>query len=299
MNFNEVANSLLEQLIATKGLSFRKGKEDKAFWYTTNKPGPFYINTENIVGKQNAELLLEKITMILGENTSRTQQMKKVMSLINQVLESDHAYNHSINKLIEYYRSNSTYNPAVVSGGERRDWFFSIPIAQKLNLPHVYLFKSGEHLVTNQVGDLLDWNIEKQKVLHIADIINQASSYSSKWTPILRNLGADFKETLSVAVRNQKGVEVLNQSNINVISPLRVDRELFMEASNIGLINDFALNEINLFYESPIQWTRHYLNDFISGAHQTKLTSLEKKRVDSFKKMDPYNLKEEFPDFFG
>ena len=60
-----------------------------------------------------------------------------------------------------------------VSGGERRDWFFSIPIAYLSNKPHLFIFMNLKVIQDNK--EIYD--IQNKNVTHIADLITQASSY--------------------------------------------------------------------------------------------------------------------------
>ncbi|MNI02435.1 hypothetical protein D3C73_553090 [compost metagenome] len=289
---------LLERLISTNGFSVRESSQDDAFWYTSGKPGPFYINTENIAGEYAIDGVLENITNILKNDLPRELQTKTILELINQLIENDHSYNNAMEALLDYYLSHSTYRPTIISGGERRDWFFSIPIAKKLKIPHIFLFKSGDYLVIDPKGAPIELVLSEQRVLHVADIINLASSYLNRWIPILKNVGAEFTETLSVAVRNHAGIANLQNNHISVVSPLIVDRPLFNEAFNLGLINKFAYDEIIHFYDSPNDWTRSFLSQS-KIADDNQLDAVTKERIKSFKNSDPYQLKSEFPWFFS
>ncbi|NHN34506.1 hypothetical protein [Paenibacillus agricola] len=291
---------LLERLIATNGFSVRKSKQDDAHWFTSGKPGPFYINTENIAGEPTAGLLLQRITAILKDKVSKEQQVKAIWEMISDALEADEAYNASIDALLDYYLAQNSFKPTSISGGERRDWFFSIPIAQKLQIPHIFLFKSGDYLVTNDQGAAIELALPDQKVLHVADIINLATSYLERWIPILTNHGVELNETLSVAVRSQEGIHNLRENKVSVISPLIVDIPLFTEAYNLGLIDDFAINEIRQFYNSPKSWTRQFLSENnIDYSQVAGLDVIKKERIASFKNNDPYHLRSEFPLFFS
>jgi orotate phosphoribosyltransferase len=300
MSTVSVSQILLERLISTHGLAVRNDAQDEAFWYTSGKPGPFYINTEKIAGEQEAADILEDINELLKAPLSKQQQAGAFFAKMNQLVAADEAYSASIDALLDYYESHAGYKPAFISGGERRDWFFSIPVARRLKLPHVFLFKSGEHVITDHEGKPLESSLLNQKVLHVADIINQASSYLNRWIPILQNTGAAFTETLTVAVRSQEGLASLKQHHIRVVSPLTVDRPLFTEAYELGLINEFAYNEISKFYDSPEAWTQDFLRENTRDYGQnSNLDTKTKERIAYFKAEDPYQLKSEFPAFFN
>jgi orotate phosphoribosyltransferase len=290
---------LLKRLISTNGLAVRKSIKDEAFWYTSCKPGPFYINTENIAGQVKANEVLNSLDNILKGNLSIEQQSKAIYETVNQVVVSDDAYGASIDALLAYYLEQNN-NPTLISGGERRDWFFSIPIAKKLKIPHIYLFKSGVYHVTDHKGNSIPLEISGHKVLHVADIINQASSYLNRWIPILKRVGVDFTETLSVTVRSQEGIDKLKEYSISVISPLVVDIRLFKEAYNLSLINEFSYNEIMQFYDSPREWTRQYIAESsINNYPKLYPDKIKEARIQSFLKNDPYHLKTEIPLYFA
>jgi orotate phosphoribosyltransferase len=290
---------LLKRLISTNGLAVRKSINDEAFWYTSGKPGPFYINTENVAGQNKAIEVLNNLNNILKANLSKEQQSKVIYETVNQVVNTDEAYDTSIDALLEYYLEQNN-KPTMISGGERRDWFFSIPIARKLKIPHILLFKSGDYYVIDHEGNSIQLDISGQKVLHVADIINQASSYLNRWIPILKSAGVDFSKTLSVAVRSQEGIDRLKENSISVISPLVVDIPLFKEAYNLCLINELSYNEIMQFYDSPREWTRQYIaQSSINSNQMFNPDKIKEERIQSFKKNDPYHLKTEFPLYFA
>ncbi len=292
---------LLERLIATKGFAVRSRPQDDAYWYTSNKPGPFYINTENIAGEQT-ETMLSAITKVMQADLTHEERTRTICEIVMQEVRNDPGYRAAIDALVDDYRTSSSYQPTVISGGERRDWFFSIPVAAKMGLPHIYLFKSGEYFVTEAEGKPLELALEHQKVLHVADIINLASSYVTKWIPILRSTPAIFHETLSVAVRSQAGIDVLKQHQVNVISPLIVGKPLFAEALSLGLIPEFAHDEIHQYYDSPVEWTRSLLAGRDGAGDDDQHAGLDTRkaeRIRHFRSTDPYGLKDNFPAYFA
>jgi adenine/guanine phosphoribosyltransferase-like PRPP-binding protein len=290
---------LLERLISTNGIAVRNSAKDEAFWYTSGIPGPFYINTENIAGEHDADKVLENLKIILRSNHSKEIQSRSILETISQAVDKDKSYDASIDALLDYFLTHSPFKPSMISGGERRDWFFSVPIARKLKLPHIFLYKSEDHCVTDHEGKTIEIALRDQNVLHVADIINQASSYLKRWIPMLSNIGVEFSNTLTVAVRSQEGIDNLMKNNVSVISPIVVDRSLFTEAFNLGLITEFANNEIGLFYDSSKEWTRYFLSENNANCIKNmSLDTVKRDRIEFFKNADPYKLKSEFPGFF-
>jgi len=77
-----------------------------------------------------------------------------------------------------------------ISGGERRDWFFSPIIAKLLNKPHITIYKDLTTVVSSdgKTEELKELNGES--VLHIADLITEASSYERAWIPAIKTTAA-------------------------------------------------------------------------------------------------------------
>ncbi|QHT59944.1 phosphoribosyltransferase [Paenibacillus lycopersici] len=294
---SQAAEQLLKRLIATGGLAVRRSADDEAFWYTSGKPGPFYINTEQIAGRQLAQDVLQRLDDALITDAAAERRAQAIWGILHQAVRADDQYGAAIEALTAYYLDRHA-RPALISGGERRDWFFSIPMAARLGVPHVMLFKNGEHQVTDHEGNAVRLELRGQRVLHVADIINQASSYVNRWIPILNRAGVHFAETLSVAVRSREGMEKLADQGVSVLSPLTVDRPLFKEAYELGLINAFAYREILHYYESPLDWTRHYIAAMRPARERRLPVKGSEERERHFKAHDPFGLKAEFPAYF-
>lgn len=47
MKILDVQEFIIKRLIQTGGLLVRNGYNDLPFWYTSGRPGPFYVNTQN------------------------------------------------------------------------------------------------------------------------------------------------------------------------------------------------------------------------------------------------------------
>src|SRR5690606_10969459 len=98
------------------------------------------------------ETMLSAITEVMQADFTHEERTRKIYEVVIQEVRNDPGYQNAIDALVDDYRASSSYQPTVISGGERRDWFFSIPVAAKLGLPHIYLFKSGGYFVTDADG---------------------------------------------------------------------------------------------------------------------------------------------------
>ncbi len=296
---NDVRNRLLQRLIETEAIRVRRDPQDLPFWYTSGRPGPFYINVENLVGPSVGDIL-NRITALLATDVDRAAKATAIWAIISDELERDTRYQEAMTLLTDFYRTLETKIPTVISGGERRDWFFSLPLARALKLPHLFLFKDGGQQLVDADGRPLADLRKGTRVLHVSDIVNTSASYFRYWLPTLRALGAVCDETLTVAVRAAEGVNRLEDAGVRVLTPVQFDATVVREAFQLGLITSFARDEIVLYFDSPEQWTRQLLHE--TGAsilnHFAALDDLKRKRACDFITEDPFKLAEEFSEFF-
>lgn len=302
MDGKKLQQRLLERLIRTEAIQVRTSASDAPFWYTSGRPGPFYINVEKIAGQHAVAQILEKINGILISEDSASVKAKQVWDLISARLEADQDYQEAMSLVVDFYRDGNTPLPAFISGGERRDWFFSIPFSQLLKAPHLFLLKNGGYWLLDAYGKPLEQSVSLtgQPVLHVADIINTASSYLRYWLPSLQSLRADFKETLTVAVRSHDGVQALESQGVRVRTPLLMDLSVFSNAKEMNLINSFSYQDIKLYLESPKEWVRVLLQTQGERLIENFATAsnLDRSRVQAFVSQDPYQIQNEFPAFF-
>jgi hypothetical protein len=291
---------LIQKLIENGGLKVRQSQNDQPFWYTSGLPGPYYLNTEFIIGENESDSILSKITESLNSTPNYKEAIKTIRTLILTQYRNDKEYQKIISCLIDYYKYNHKLFPEIISGGERRDWFFSIPFAAELDLPHIYLFKSKDLVFTDNIGNFIDnQTLTNKEVLHISDIINKASSYTRTWIPTLKKSNISLKETLSVGVRDQEGIDNLNIENVSIISPLRVDVNLFETAHKLKLISAYTLEDIKEYTYSPRKWTKGLLlniGEDLLNPFSNNVFSHD--RIISFFNNDIYKLQAEIPHLF-
>lgn len=288
---------ILRRLVETSSVRVRSHPKALPFWYTAGVPGPFYINVENVAGPTIVKQTLSEINAVLRTEMSISEKCLAIHQRINSQLENDSTYRSTISLLLDAYRESSLSIPDIISGGERRDWFFSIPFAQHLHVPHLYLFKNGKWHIEGQIEELGEIN---QSVVHVSDIVNTATSYKRYWLPTLSSLGVKNSSTFTVAIRDSKGIEALEQSGIQVTSPLHMNRHTFEQMRDMGLISSFSCDNIALYLESPVEWTRDLIRD--TGTEMLsridELDDVQSARFCQFISNDVFNLAVEFPRFF-
>ena len=148
-----------------------------------------------------------------------------------------------------------------ISGGERRDWFFSNMIAYLLDKPHISIYKDLSTVVSDSKFENTEVveSISGKTVLHIADLITVASSYLRAWIPAIENLGGKLEYSCVVVDRMQGGKEKLAEKNVKSLSLVNVDPSLFEQAVSMGIINETQKEMLEGFYANPDETMKQFL----------------------------------------
>lgn len=251
-------SDIMSYLFETNAIRFCE--ENKPFWYTSGKIGPYFINTHFVYGNEkDAVELLSFIDECLADKMTLP---KKVFEKVLLQYENNNIYKNVINAMIKYIEENVDISEIdYVSGGERRDWFFSNIIAYILKKPHISIYKDLSTVVSNynfENTEVVTF-IENKKVLHIADLITVASSYIRAWIPAIKNLGANICWSCVVVDRMQGGKEKIEAEGIKSLSLVQVDTQLFKKALDMGIINESQLEMLNGFFKDPDNTMREFL----------------------------------------
>ncbi|NTV90616.1 MAG: orotate phosphoribosyltransferase, partial [Clostridiales bacterium] len=115
-------DKLLNWLFQTDAV--RVCPENRPFWYTSGTIGPYYINTHFLYGSEaKAEELLKAID-VYKEN--KLDCPSKVLWKVRQNYEEDEVFRGLIDSMVSFIKRNMDVSEIdYISGGERRDWFFS------------------------------------------------------------------------------------------------------------------------------------------------------------------------------
>lgn len=234
--------------------------ENSPFWYTSGKIGPYYINAEFLYGsKQDSEGLLNYIN---EEKNNELELPKKVFEKVQKQYDENEIYRHVINEMKSEIENKIDIDEIdYISGGERRDWFFSYMIAKLLKKPHITIYKDLNAVVNdfNFKDTKPVEKIEGKKVLHIVDMINTSSSYTRAWIPVIEKLGAKIKWSMSCVDRMQGGAKVLEDNGIKCMSIVQVDKNLFDKALELNIINEQQYNMVNEYMKNPDETMRKFL----------------------------------------
>lgn len=225
-------NKVISWLFETDAV--RVCPQDQPFWYTSGKLGPFYINTQFLFGsEQAANELLALIEKAAGDHDTFAAVVGEAVDFQQ---ENSPIFKGLIDILCEKAKAMDV---DFISGGERRDFFFSLPVARRLGLPHLSIFKDlstvynapGEKSVKGE-----DAGLAGKKSLHIADLVTEASSYVRAWIPAVEALGAKIAYSLAVVDRDQGGRQILENAGIPLTTLIKIDTAFFEAAAKMGVL---------------------------------------------------------------
>lgn len=234
--------------------------ENKPFFLTSGLISPYFVNTQYVYGsKQDASDLLSFIDSLLSD---RMNLPKSVFDKVLKQYESNEIFKNVIHIMIDSIKNSVNVDEIdFISGGERRDWYFSNIIAYLLNKPHITIFKDGETLVSNydfsSTETLTD--LSDKKVLHVTDLVTAASSFTRFWVPAISNLGGTMVATCYIVDRKQGGTELLQEQGIKTILLTCVDANLFQKAFELGIINEASLDMLKKYIDNPFDTMRDFL----------------------------------------
>lgn len=240
-------DNITSYLFKTNAIRFCE--ENKPFWYTSGKIGPYFINTHFVYG--NEKDAVELLSFIDESLSNQMTLPKKVFEKVLEQYNKNSIYKDVINHLKSYIEENiDVSNIDYISGGERRDWFFSNIIAYLLKKPHISIYKDLSTVVSSYNFEKTEVisNLKDKNVLHIADLITVASSYIRAWIPAIKNLGANMCWSCTVVDRMQGGKDKLEAEGVKSFSLVNVDTSLFKTAFDMGIINKKQLDMLNKFF---------------------------------------------------
>src|SRR3989344_430427 len=227
---------------------------------------PYFINAEmlsgidpeflNANGNESVAIINEAIRL-QGESSSFSEDIHTIALQVHNLF--------------------STQSGIAVSGGQRRDWIFSGPVANMLVLPHVSLYKQerwqpgkieivypGNESVVLNPNDRIPFD----QVVHVSDLLTTGSSayhvdgpgfglgfgFTAGWIPTLRERGAEVNDLVTVVTRLQGGEELLEglKPRVHVHSFVAIDSDFLMRYSK----QPSAVLDYN---RDARRWTEEYL----------------------------------------
>lgn len=275
--------------------AFKVAPENNPFWYTSGKIGPYFVNADYLYGsEEDSKKLLAFIDSEL-ENEEKENIPEHVFSKTLLHYNKNSIYKSVIDSMVEFIKSHLNLDEIdYISGGERRDWYFSNIIAHFLNKPHVTIFKDLSTIESNPsfTENTSISKLEGKNFLHIADLLNQSVSFTRAWIPAIKNLGSKIKWAEFVIDRMDGGTEILAGHSVEVLSLLKINDELFLKALNLKIINEKQLEMLRNFKKDQMGSMKQFLiehPEFIENALKSD-NSRTLKRVNTLIEQDIYGL---------
>lgn len=252
-----MADKIIEALFETKAV--RVAPENQPFWYTSGRLGPFFINTHFLLENEAAAgEVLKRIEKAIADN--KLTAPEEIFDMMLAYYNKGGTFKMVSDKLAE---EASKLDFDYISGGERRDYFFSMMPAYLLKKPHLTIYKDMTSVYSESIDgpavDVKDIDLKGKKALHIADLITEASSYERAWIPVIRGLGSDITDTVAVVDRHQNGREVLKGLGVELHALTGINEDLFDEAKANGVINGAQKDMIMHFLENPADYMTAFL----------------------------------------
>ncbi len=252
---------LVSLLFNTK--AFKVANNDNPFWYTSGKLGPYFINVDYLYGSQEDSENLLKIIDDLLANNSKEEIPQKLYEILLKHYENNEIFKTTIDKLVDYIENNFQLDLIdYVSGGERRDWYFSILVANFLGKPHITIYKDLTTIFSTsdfEETTTID-SLPGKRVFHLADILNTGSSFERAWVPAINKLGSKINWALFVVDRNQSGDKNLIDIGVQPYSLLSLNEELLDIALKKNIISSAQKEMLSQYMQDPDGTMRKFIN---------------------------------------
>ncbi|MGI6358284.1 MAG: orotate phosphoribosyltransferase [Bacillota bacterium] len=289
MEMNHLSRQIVGWLFQTGAV--RVSPPDNPYWYTSGLIGPYYVNTHFLYGSEGQA---NQLLQLIDDTKDRPLVCAQaVRSALWSNYHADPIFRQVTDALVQYIRDHCNWQQVdAISGGERRDWFFSLLPAEILGQPHLMIFKDRQVVLCGEQARQISQLVGK-RILHISDLITEASSYLRAWIPALVDRGATMVETVTVIDRQQGGREVLTQQGVPMHSLVKISRGLFHEAKSQGHITADQLRLIFSYLDDPYVSMRTFLLQrpaFLQSALAEGGKS--KERAQRLLEQDLYRLKE-------
>jgi len=286
------SGDMIKLLLDSGALSIWNRRTGPVFWYAAGVPGPFYLNTELMIGRELAEELLNKITSIVKETEDAEARATRLNTLIFNAYKKTPVFRQIIGALVDKARDSfeaGSYD--LVTGGERRDWLFSIPFARVVGVRHAFLFKNKQLFCKEGAKP-------GERVLHVSDLINNAASHFDMWFPILEREKLICAGNLCINTRGRNGLDRLTKAGQKVAALNSIDLSFFDRSLTQGLIGQETFDELASFFSSSQEWGGKYLTKNVSVFNVDGLDKKSFERLQSFFDQDPWDMRAMNEEFF-
>jgi len=253
-------NALIAALIETEALVVSPPGE--VFWYTSGTVGPYYINTHYMFGGPGPA---GDLLAFIDADKIHADFPARLRDRCRAAYDTAPEYRLTIDALVQgagdSKAGDSEAGASMVSGGERRDWFFSAAVADRMGLPHLLLYKDGgARLWDGQAVSPVE-DLTGVRTIHVADLVTEASSYTGAWIPALRDRGGEMAVAHNVIDRAQGGIDAIAAAGVPAQALLRVDEALFEALLAQGVIDASQRDGLMAYYLDPHAAMRAFLQE--------------------------------------
>lgn len=268
--------------------AFKVAPADKPFFYTSGLIGPYFINTHFLCG---GESRANEVLSIIDQDSQKPGFQRKLISHLEGIYNTSPIFKASIDAsamLITKDIGLASFN--YISGGERRDWFFSPLVAKVLDKQLLWIYKDGTVLDSdgNEIKDL-----NNSKIINVADLLTVGSSYERAWVPELAKRNGKLLYSLNVVDRKQGGEAILlNLGLEKVLSVFQIDKDFFKAALDKKLISDQQFAQLCAYLQDPHLSMREFLKSNPKFIEDAKSSSdpKTKTRIELMLAQNPYGL---------
>lgn len=268
--------------------AFKAAPANKPFLYTSGLIGPYFINTHFVCG---GEVAANQILNLIDMECRNPGFQQKLISHLEIIYSDSPIFKETIDSACNLIiKDIGLASFRYVSGGERRDWFFSPLIAKLLDKPLLWIYKDGTVLDTNGV-ELKD--LKKEKVINVADLLTIGSSYERTWVPELKKRNGILAYSLNIVDRMQGGESVLlNLGLEKILSVFKIDNAFFEAAKSKGLIDKEQFDLMLNYKKDPHQSMRDFLVNNQEFVDQSANSSDQKirTRIELLLLNNPYKI---------
>ena len=248
MQSNSEVSKLLIKTGAFKDL-------DNPVILTSGELGIYYINTEKLLQDGGAWKDFGDSSFKMIQHAIKTSQENPNFGRIIDILTE------TTLGLMDWDFPLKRY---FISGGQRRDWLFSGPVADNLGLKHISLYKDGKmESVNTQTGLVQELNCleSPMRAIHIVDLVTEASSVyrlegriQKGWVPSQRRKNIKVNNLVAVVDRDQGGREKLRNVGVELYSHAVINEQFVREHST----NPERAIE---YMKDPTAWSKAYLRE--------------------------------------
>lgn len=224
--------------------------------YTSGEIGLYYINTEKLLEDQGAWEQYGDDPDLMYEHCCSQAKKSKVFEEVIAIL-ADSVKSIAAAKGLKL-------EDIIISGGQRRDWLFSAPVAKLLARQHLALFKDGQSILQGADGKSMasaPKDLSGKTCIHIVDLLTKGSSAydpnqnpPTGWIVEIRKLGAKIDSLITVVSRCQGGEEILASQEVEVLSGVKINSDFLRDYSKFP-------ERACEYLKNPRAWSENYLRE--------------------------------------